>query len=182
MVPVQEAMPGLTPEPLLREGGPAAHLEGARREAMARAGRLLVTRPRSEAEMARRLADAGFEPAVVEAAVDRLRALDLVNDEEFALEWVRERSTHKKLSPRALVHELSAKGIDRELAERALERAGLDETAQATELAARYLRRVASKPLREQATKIQQMLARRGYTYEICDIATRAVLPPEGWD
>lgn len=161
---------------------PAALLDSAPREAMARAGRLLATRPRSEAEISSRLADAGFEPAVVEAAVERLRALGLVDDAEFALQWIRERSAGKKRSARALVHELHGKGIDREVAEAALAEAGLDEVAQATDLAARYVRRVASKPLREQATRIQQMLSRRGYSYEIAEAAVRAVLPPEGWD
>lgn len=181
MVPVQEAMPGLvagaTPD-----GGPAALLDGARREAMARAGRLLATRPRSEAEMTSRLTDAGFEPSVVAAAVDRLRNLGLVDDAEFALQWVRERAGRKKLSTRALLQELRGKGIDREVAEAALAEAGLDEVAQATELASRYVRRVASKPLREQATRIQQMLSRRGYSYEVTEAAIKATLPPEGWD
>lgn len=168
MVPVQEAM--------------AALLDGARREAMARAGRLLATRPRSEAELSRRLADAGFEPDAVDAVLARLRELGLVDDAGFALQWIHERSARKKLSPRALMHELRAKGIDAGVAEDALARAGLDETAQATELAARYVRRVASKPLREQAAGIQQMLARRGYSFETAEAAARAVLPPEGWD
>lgn len=181
MVPVQEAMPGLAAR-TTSAAESAALLDGARREAMARAGRLLATRPRSEAEIAQRLGDAGFDDAVVGAAVDRLRALGLVDDDAFALEWVRERAARKKLSARTLAHELRSKGIDRETADRALEQAGLDETAQATELAARYVRRVASKPLREQVTRIRQMLARRGYPLEVAEAATRAVLPPEGWD
>lgn len=181
MTPVQEVMPGLVAESP-RDGGPAALLDGARREAMARAGRLLATRARSEAELTKRLAEAGFEPAVVSAVIDRLRTLGLVDDEAFATQWVRERSTRKKLSSRALLHELTGKGIDREVAEAALAEGGLDETAQAIDLASRYVRRVASKPLREQATKIQQMLSRRGYSYEVCDAAVKAVLPPEGWD
>ena len=157
---------------------PAGLLDEARREAMARAGRLLASRPRSEAEISKRLTDAGFEPAVVAAAVERLRALGLVDDAEFALQWIRERSAGKKRSARALLHELHGKGIDREVAEAALAEAGLDEVAQATDLAARYARRVASKPLREQATRIQQMLSRRGYSYETSEAAVRAVLPP----
>ncbi|HYO61163.1 MAG TPA: regulatory protein RecX [Actinomycetota bacterium] len=181
MVPVQEAMPGLASGDS-PGAGPAALLDGARREAMARAGRLLASRPRSEAELTKRLADAGFEPEVVAVALERLKALGLVDDAEFALQWVRERSDRKKLSARALAHELHSKGVSREVAESALAQAGLDEVAQATDLAARYVRRVASKPLREQATRIQQMLARRGYSYEITEAATRAVLPPEGWD
>jgi regulatory protein len=175
MAPIQEVMPGV-------DAAPAALLEGARREAMARAGRLLATRPRSEAEMTSRLADAGFEPEVVAATVDRLRTLGLVDDAEFALQWIRERSASKNRSARALVHELGGKGISREVAEAALAEAGLDEVAQATDLASRYVRRVAPKPLREQATRIQQMLSRRGYSYETAEAAVRAVLPPEGWD
>ena len=174
-------MPGLVAEKS-RDGGPAALLDDARREAMARAGRLLATRPRSEAEMTTRLTDAGFEPDVVSAAVDRLRSLGLVDDAEFAEQWVRERSARKKLSARALLHELQGKGIAREVAEAALADGGVDEIAQATELASRYVRRVASKPLRQQATRIHQMLSRRGYSYEVCEAAVRAVLPPEGWD
>ncbi|HEX2294098.1 MAG TPA: regulatory protein RecX [Actinomycetota bacterium] len=181
MVPVQGAMPGVVAE-LPRDGRPAALLVGARREAMARAGRLLAARPRSEAEITDRLSDAGFEPAVVAAVVDRLRTLGLLDDSEFALQWVRERAARKGLSARALLHELQGKGVDRDTAQAALEGAGLDEVAQATELAARYVRRVASKPLREQAARIQQMLARRGYDREASEAATRAVLPPDGWD
>jgi regulatory protein len=105
-----------------------------------------------------------------------------VDDGQFALQWVQERSRGKKLSARALVHELRGKGVDPAVAEAALARAGVDEGAQATELAARYVRRVATKPLRDQAARIQQMLARRGYSYEVAEAAVRAVLPPEGWD
>lgn len=181
MVPVQEALAGLAAGDASAAGSTAL-MDGARREAMARAGRLLASRPRSEAELASRLTDAGFEPAVVEAVVERLKALALLDDAEFALQWVRELSARKKLSARVLVHELHGKGIDREVAEAALARAGLDELAQATELAASYVRRVASKPLREQATRITQMLARRGYSFETAEAAARAVLPPEGWD
>ncbi len=174
-------MPGLNAGDL-SGAPPAALLDGARREAMARAGRLLATRPRSEQEIADRLADAGFDPPVVAAVVDRLRTLGLVDDGAFALQWVEERARRKKLSPRALVHELEGKGVTREVAEDALARAGLDEVEQATELAASYVRRVASKPLREQATRITRMLARRGYSHETAEAAMRAVLPPGGWD
>lgn len=165
-----------------RDGGPAAVLDGVRREAMARAGRLLAARPRSEVELRARLTDAGFEPEIVESVVERLRTLGLVDDAAFALQWVQERAGRKKVSPRVLLHELQAKGIDREVAEAALAQAAVDEVAQATELASRYVRRVASKPLREQAARIGQMLARRGFSSETCETAVKSVLPPEGWD
>ena len=181
MSPVQEAMPGLAAGEV-SGGDPAPLLEGARREAMARAGRLLAARPRSEREIADRLADAGFEPAVVAAVIDRLRTLGLLDDGAFALQWIQERAARKKLSARALVHELQGKGIDREVAEEAWAEAGLDEVAGATALAASYVRRLASKPLRDQARRVTEMLLRRGYSHETAEAAMRAVLPPEGWD
>lgn len=174
-------MPGLSPV-AGPQAGRAALLDGARREAMARAGRLLATRPRSEKELRDRLTEAGFEAEVVAAVLDRLRALGLADDAQFARQWVEERSARKKLSRRALVHELRTRGIDAEVAEAALAGAGVDELAQATELASRYVRRVASKPLTEQFGRIRQMLARRGYGFEVAEAAARAVLPPEGWD
>jgi regulatory protein len=181
MGPVQEVVPGIDAgEPSAVT--PAALLEDTRREAMARAGRLLATRPRTEKELSDRLTTAGFEPAVVAATIDRLRALKLVDDDDFAAQWVQERSSRKSLSRRALLHELCGKGVPPEVAEAALAESGLDEEALATELAARYVRRVATKPLAEQFTRIQQMLARRGYGYEVAEAAARAVLPPEGWD
>ena len=100
----------------------------------------------------------------------------------IARQWVRERASRKSLSSRALLHELTGKGIDRGVAEEALAEAGLNETAQAIELASRYVRRVASKPLRDQASRIHEMLSRRGYATETCEAAVKAVLPPEGWD
>ncbi len=39
-----------------------------------------------------------------------------------------------------------------------------------------------AKPLAHQAASIRQMLVRRGFDGEIADEATKAVLPPEGWD
>ncbi len=181
MGPVQEAMPGLGADGASGPA-PAALLGEARREAMERAGRLLAKRPRTEKEISEGLTGAGFEPAVVSAVLERLRSLGLVDDHAFAVQWASERADRKRLSRRALLHELRGKGVPGDIAESALAEAGVDEDVQAIELAARYARRVASKPLVEQFTRIQQMLARRGYSFEVAEAAARAVLPPEGWD
>ncbi|MFN2588719.1 MAG: regulatory protein RecX [Actinomycetota bacterium] len=178
---VQEAMPGLA-RGTAPDASSVALLDGARREAMGRAGRLLAARPRTEKELAEKLSDAGFDADLVAAAIDRLRTLGLLDDEDFAMQWIEERSARKKLSRRALLHELCARGVASDVAEAALVKAGVDEETQAVELAARYVRRVAARPLAEQFARIRQMLARRGYGYDVAEAAARAVLPPEGWD
>jgi SOS response regulatory protein OraA/RecX len=81
-----------------------------------------------------------------------------------------------------LLEELAAKGVDPEIAAGALEEAGLDESAQATELAWRLLRRYAGKPLDQQAAKVMAALLRKGFSEEASREAVRTVLPPEGWD
>ncbi|CAN5609217.1 recombination regulator RecX [soil metagenome] len=148
---------------------------------MARAGRLLAARPRAERELRDRLAGAGFEPEVVDWVIARLTELGLVDDTAFARQWIEERSRRGKAG-RALVHELTARGVARETAQSALAAAGLDESAQAQAVAARHAVRVARLPLSQQAARIGAALLRRGYSSDVVAEAVRAVLPPDGWD
>jgi len=151
-------------------------------DAMEKAGKLLSVRARSERELADRLAEAGFVAEVVAQTLTRLVELGLVDDLDFARQWVADRSARKKLGPRALQAELTAKGISREVIGQALADEGPDEEALAIEAAAAHLRKVARFPLAQQAAKLQQMLARKGFSFEAAEAGARAVLPPEGWD
>jgi regulatory protein len=157
-------------------------LDDSYRAAMQRAGHLLASRPRTEHELRVRLKVAGYDEGTIERTVTRLIELRLLNDRDFALQWVAERAVAKGRSGEALVSELVEKGIDRSLAEEAVTEAGIDETAQATDLAARFLSRVAGKPLAKQAEALLGRLLRRGFPHDVARDAVRAVLPPEGWD
>ena len=152
------------------------------KEAMERAGRLLSVRARTEHEIRERLGTAGFPEPVIEQTAARLIELGLLDDIDFARQWVRERSARKNLGPRALQAELAAKGISRQLAQEALQHEEIDEEALAAEAASRWVRKVARFPLPEQAYKLQQMLLRKGFSSEAAEAGARAVLPPEGWD
>jgi len=156
--------------------------DGAYREAMQRAGHLLASRPRSEHEIRIRLSDAGFDDAVVERTVERLLQLKLIDDRDFARQWVEERARLKGRSPEALIVELEGKGIPRTIAEEAIGEVGIDEEAQARQIAGRLVDRVAHKPLGEQGVALMQMLLRRGFSEEAAEAGARSVLPPEGWD
>ena len=152
------------------------------KEAMERAGRLLSVRARTEHEIRDRLGTAGFPDPVIEQTTARLIELGLLDDMDFARQWVRERSARKNLGPRALQAELSVKGISRQVAQEALQEEDLDEEGLATEAAGRWVRKVARFPLPEQAYRLQQMLLRKGFSSEAAEAGVRAVLPPEGWD
>ncbi|MFN2390227.1 MAG: regulatory protein RecX [Actinomycetota bacterium] len=163
-------------------GGGPGPAPGELERAMERAGRWLTLRARTESELKSRLLGGGFADEVVDAAVARLRELRLVDDLDFARQWIGQRARRKGLSGEALVAELGAKGVTREIAEAALGEEGLDEDAQALELAARLVGKVAARPLGEQGPRIQQMIVRRGFAPEVAERAARAVLPPDGWD
>jgi regulatory protein len=152
----------------------------AYRQALERAGRLLSVRPRTASELNERVSRAGIEPAARARAIARLQELGLVNDQSFALQWIDERS-HKR-GRRALLNELLSKGVERNVAEAALEDAGIDEDHRAIELAAGALPKLAPLPLKKQVARLNQMLVRRGFSVESAEAAVKAVLPPEIWD
>ena len=157
-------------------------LDDTYRDAMRRAGHLLASRPRSEHELRERLKSAGYDDETVGRTITRLIELRLLDDLEFAQQWVTERAASKGRSGDALVSELVGKGVDRTVAEEAVAAAGIDEELQARELAGRFLTKVASKPLEKQAEAILGRLLRRGFSHEVARDAVRSVMPPEGWD
>ncbi len=152
------------------------------REAMEKAGRFLSVRARTEQETRERLSTMGFEAGVVDQTTTRLIELGLLDDLEFAKQWVGERSQRKSLGPRALRAELVAKGVPSEVIDQAIAEVGPEEEALAIDAASRWAHKVARFPLPEQAHKLQQMLLRKGFSFEAAEAGTKAVLPPEGWD
>lgn len=153
-----------------------------RKEAMERVGRMLALRPRTERELRERLKETEFPEEVVEDTIARLYELELLNDEDFALDWISERTLRKGIGPKVLMAELARKGVDRTTAEAALARSGIEEEATATAQAEKLLHKVIRFPLKDQAAKLTQMLLRRGFSWDATEAAVKAVLPPEGWD
>ncbi len=147
---------------------------------MERAGRLLSVRPRSTKELREKLLAAGFGEPEVEATLDRLTELGIVDDASFARELAESRNRHGSRSAAAISAELEAKGVDPDLAQEAL--AEIDDLATARRLAIEQASVMGHLPLEAQARRIYGALARRGFDEETIQEAVKAVLPPEGWD
>jgi regulatory protein len=149
---------------------------------MARAGRWLAARPRTEAEVRNRLARAGIEAGTVAAAVERLCALHLIDDAAFARQWIEERARTRSRSRAALLAELEGKGVERSVAEAALAAAGGDDEAQANVVAEKALPRLARHAPEVQGRRLHELLLRRGFDPAVAARVARAFLLPEGWD
>lgn len=129
--------------------------------------RLLTARPRTHAELAGQLTKRGYADDVVDRVLGRLTAVGLVDDEDFAEQWVRTRQVHAGKGKRALAAELRTKGVDADVIATALE--GIDagvERVRAEQLVERRLRREALGDGDEPKVmrRLVGMLARRGYS------------------
>ena len=81
--------------------------------------RILQYRFNSEHELRRKLAAKRFEKSEIDAAIERLRKEKWIDDDRFAGAYVRTRAS-RKVGPARIKRELSAAGVDRATADRAL--------------------------------------------------------------
>jgi regulatory protein len=135
--------------------------------------RLLTGRSRTRAELSGQLAKRGYPDDVSAAVLDRLAAVGLVDDRDFAEQWVQSRRARAGKSRRALAAELRTKGVDNEVISTAL--AGIDAGAErdrAEQLVQAKLRRETLSGDDARITRrLVGMLARRGYSQNLaCEV------------
>ncbi|MGA7964351.1 MAG: regulatory protein RecX, partial [Gammaproteobacteria bacterium] len=78
--------------------------------------RLLARREHSRAELALKLAQRGIEQTEIERALDRLQAMDALNEERFAEQYMRMR-LRQGYGPARIRADLAARGVDTATAE-----------------------------------------------------------------
>lgn len=125
--------------------------------------KLLSYRPRSEAEVRRRLSRR-FLPELVEEAILHLMNLGLLDDAAFASYWRENREMHRPRGARALRWELSRMGVARGVVEEAL--TGLDEEENAYRAASKLFRRLVHASNDDFRNKLSTYLSRRGFSSE----------------
>jgi regulatory protein len=135
---------------------------------------LLSYRPRSEAEVRKRLSESGFGVGEVEQVLVRLREAGLVSDENFARAWADNRATFRPRSHRMVAAELRQKGVAEETIEQALSELP-DDGDLAYQTALRYARRLDGMEWEDFRKKLAGHLGRKGYGYEDVAEVTRRI-------
>jgi regulatory protein len=138
--------------------------------------RLLTARARTRAELAGQLTKRGYPEEVSTRVLDRLGHVGLVDDADFAEQWVHSRRLRAGKGKRALAAELRNKGVDSEVITAAL--ADIDagaERSRAEQLVRDKLRR--ERLTDDDDAKVMRrlvgMLARRGYSQSMAlDVVT----------
>jgi regulatory protein len=150
-------------------------------EAMARqiVLRRLTARARTRHELAQALQSKRVpEPSAVEV-LNRLEQVGLIDDAQFARDWVESRQGRRSLSRGALRRELQLKGVDRDLIEEALEPiTSEEELAAARALAEKKMRSMGPVRSDVRYRRLAGALARRGFSAGVV-AAVLAQLPTD---
>ena len=135
--------------------------------ALDRAVRMLAGRPCSRKEIERRLKLARFDADVTELVLYKLEKENLLDDRDFAEQWVQSRS--RKYGSARIHRELRMKGIDEETASGILDRISDEEQLlHAVDFAEKKIRSMQdSRDDRKLKHNVITSLVRRGYSWEI---------------
>ena len=130
--------------------------------------KLLERTRRTRLDLSRRLTDKGYQPGVIDAVIERLTEVGLVDDAEYARAWLSGRWGRRPSGWRRLQQELRMKGVSDDDVEKAREllaerSSAPDETESAAKLVAQARRRYARLEPRVQERRLYALLARRGY-------------------
>lgn len=136
-------------------------LSFARRIALAK----LATRAHSRVELQAALRKKNVPGDVIEELLSRLSAAGLVDDAQFAEDWVRSRHERKRLSRNVLRRELLDKGVDEDAIAEALSSVDDEsELAAARALAEKKAASMAGLEPQVRARRLAAALARRGFS------------------
>ena len=144
--------------------------------------RLLTVRARTRAELAAQLAKRGYPDELTQTVLCRLEVVGLIDDADFADQWVRSRQANAGKGKRALAAELRTKGVDDDVIAAAL--GGIDagaERVRAEQLVERRLRRevLSDGDDMKVTRRLVGMLARRGYSQSMAVAVVTEVLAAE---
>lgn len=146
--------------------------------------RALTRRGQSRWELRKALVGGELDDEVVEAELDRLERVGLIDDAALAATLVRTRRERKGLGRSALISELKGKHIEQELINAALSEAdgvdGDDEQSRATELALHRVPQLHSCDTTTAKRRLTGFLLRKGYSGSVVRAAVDEALVSRG--
>jgi regulatory protein len=142
--------------------------------------RLLTARARTRAELAGQLAKRGYPDDVSHRVLERLADVGLVDDADFAEQWVHSRRANAAKGKRALAAELRTKGVDNDVITSVLGSINpAAERDRAEQLVRTKLRRENLDDDARVSRRLVAMLARRGYSQTMAFDVVSAELAAE---
>ncbi len=140
--------------------------------------RLLERTRRTRSGLVRKLADKGYDAALIDQVIDRLAGVGLVDDVEYARAYLAGRWGRRAAGWRVLENDLRRRGVGAEDIATAragfeAEHGGVDELAGARRAIEQAARRYAKLEPRVRRQRLWGMLARKGFGGETIEAALR---------
>lgn len=128
----------------------------------------LSFRARSEYEINFYMLRKNWPEEIRKKIIDKLNKLKLINDEDFARQWISSRSNSRPAGKSQVKYELIKKGIGKEIINKLLteERTTVTEELLAEKLCRKKLERLKNLPLGKKKEKLFGLLSRRGFSSE----------------
>lgn len=155
--------------------------EEALQQAVDRALNFLTFRPRSRTEIRQYLRRKNTPPELIEAALERLNQLELVNDRDFASFWIENRDQFNPRGAQALKHELRSKGVTQEVVDELVDNESDEERAmQAGRKKADSLLRQRDMDYATFYRRLGSYLQRRGFQFDVVRKTTKTLWEEAG--
>jgi regulatory protein len=146
------------------------------RKAYNNAVSFLARRMRSKKEIKDYLLKKEWEDPVINEVLHKLTAHRYINDQEFALAFVRTLANTTDKGPDLINLELKEKGIDGEIRTEALREFPLEQQIEkAVKITDKFFQKSGKESIKIQKQKLEQQLLRKGYPFEVIQIAINEV-------
>ncbi|MDN3017680.1 recombination regulator RecX [Paenibacillus sp. BSR1-1] len=132
----------------------------------------LARRMRSAKEIRDYLIQKEVDEPVIEEVVHKLTNQKYINDEDYAFAYVRTQANTTDKGPDLIKLELKERGIEEEIRLRALAEFPLEQQIdKATKMSDKFFKKNSKDSFKIQKQKLEQLLLRKGYPFEVIQIA-----------
>ena len=142
----------------------------------------LTAKDRTVSEMQAYLDGKEFGEADVDAAIERLKELGILDDRRYAQRFVETRLASKPVSRAHLREQLIGHGLNREDVDAAMESVDADaERDNALSVARKYYRQFRSLEPEKRRERVLSRLTARGFSYDVSRKAFETVAEEDEW-
>ncbi len=144
--------------------------EEERLKAKAAALDYIAYQARTEEEVRRKLTRKGFDEAIADEAVERMRELGYLDDEDYARAYARGRLTGRGHGPQRIRNDLRKRGVAAKTIDAVLDEVVEPDDLRETALRhgrKRWVRLQREEDLRKRRKKLSDFLMRRGYGFDL---------------
>ncbi|TWD94634.1 regulatory protein [Neobacillus bataviensis] len=154
------------------------------RKAYSLAINYLARRMRSEKEIVDYLVQKEVDEPIIKEVIHKLTTQHYINDQEYAVAYVRTQANTTDKGPNVIKKDLKEKGVAEGILIQALEEFPLEQQMEkAIKISEKYYQKNAKVSLKVQQQKLEQLLLRKGYSYEVINFALNETeVPKQGED